>query len=114
MRLGAGLVLSGAFALGTVLGGWWVVPLIGGLWGACGPRRRSARLAGWAAIGAWALLVAVAGLAGPLGSLLHLLGEIVGVPGWVLLGATLLYGGLLAAVAAGVVRDLREVVRRRW
>ena len=55
------LMLAAAFAAGTVAIGWWAVPIIGAAWGiAAAPDKRPARVAGVAAVLAWATLLCVA------------------------------------------------------
>lgn len=97
------LGLGALFAFGTWGIGWWTVPVIGWMWGATpGRPAHPVVTAAGAAAGAWAALLALAALRGPVGELAIKLGGIMGVAGWVLVAATVLLPALLAGAGAGV------------
>lgn len=109
MKLALGvLLLTAAFAAGTVAIGWWAVPIIGAAWGlAATPDKRPARIAGASALLAWAALLCVAMIGGPAMRVAESVGTImtIGSGGFVLL--TLLFPFALAATAAGMTSALR-------
>jgi hypothetical protein len=101
----ATLLLLLAMALATWAAGWWGVLAAGTLWGLL--RRRPA-LAGIAAAAAWLGLLALDGPVDALRRLMQRTGGIFGVPGWVLVIATLLFPFLLAWSAARLARACRS------
>ncbi len=104
------VALSLAFALGTWFGGWWMVPVIGALYGAWGMRQRVTIVTALlASVAAWGALLALAAMAGPMARLLAVLGGILHMPGAALIVLTLAYGGLLAVTSAVVARGLRRL-----
>lgn len=97
------LLLALAFALGTVVLGWWAVPVIGLAWGVIDRSRPAAAwIAALAAGLGWDGLLSWAGVEGPIGRLAAQVGSIMGIPGWGLVVATLLLPMLLAGTAAMV------------
>lgn len=105
------LLLSAAMAVGTWLGAWWMVPLIGALYGVVAANRRltvvTSMLAG--TLG-WAMLLGYDASVGPLGRLLQTMGALFRVPGGALVVLTLAYSALLAATAAATTRGLRRAI----
>ena len=106
------VVVSAAVALGTWFGGWWMVPVVGALYGAWGVRQHlttvTALLAG---IAGWGALLALTAMSGPaVGRLLGVLGALLHMPGRAFVVLTLAYGGLLAVTAAAAARGLRRMV----
>ena len=112
MRQGFGfLVLGLAFFLATWIA-WWMVPLVGLLWGGLRPlvRRPAVHAAGAAALawGGWLLVDAVAG-AGALGVLAGRLGGVMELPRYALFTLTLIFPAVLALSATtlgGALADL--------
>ena len=97
--------LTAVFAVGTMVAGWWTVPLFGAGWGLAAARTpRPALTAAVSAGLAWGLLLAWTAATGPVGKLVNVLGAIAGVPGVAFVIATLLLPVLLAGLAAHVVR----------
>ena len=89
----------------TAAGGWWTVPLVAAAWTRIS--RRDRHPAGSCAAGAalaWAFLLGIGALQGPVDSVARCLGPIVGVPGWAYVLLTLVFPALLAATAAQVAR----------
>ncbi len=85
------LMVSLLSAVGTWLGGWWALPLIGAAYGWRGGRPLFAGVGaalGWAAL--FLLLPAA-----PLGRLLTRLGALAHLPGPALIALTILFAGLL-------------------
>ena len=99
------VLLTAGFALGTIVAGWWTVPVMGAAWGLAAARTwRPALTAALSAGLAWGLLLVWTALTGPAGKLASTLGAIAGVPGAVFVIATLLLPVLLAGLSARVVR----------
>jgi hypothetical protein len=100
------LALFGVNLMGTVVLGWWTVPLFGVIWGWFSPMRltavRAANGAALCAALAWGLLLGWAALHGPLGELARRLGVVMHLPAPALLVITLLFPAALAWSAAVV------------
>ena len=100
-----------AIALGTWVVGWWVVPVVGAVWGwvkRVDPA--TPLLAGLAGMVGWGLLLAVSASGAPAGSVSSVVGQAMRVGPGALMALTLAYPGLLAASAAAVAR----AVGGRW
>ena len=99
--LGSLVLLAAAFAIATVVLGWWAVPVVAAAWGLVrrGLPRSGALAAAGAALG-WAALLAWTALRGPLGTLAGQLAGIFGVPAAVLPVVALVFAALLAWSAA--------------
>lgn len=96
------LILAIVFALGTVLLGWWVVPLLAIAIGALqhGAPRPGLTAALAAALGWGGYLAVVALGGGPVTSFASSLAASMQLPGWAPLAATLVFPALLAGPAA--------------
>jgi len=94
-------------AAGTVLAGWWTVPLVAAAWTLVFPRRASVLSAAVAAMVAWSALLALASQSGPVGELAALLAQILGITSAALLAVTVAYSGLLAGAAALFAQAIR-------
>ena len=96
-------LLALAFALATTFLGWWSVPLIGVLWGVVAKRHtRAGFTAAGAATLAWAALLLLVAVQGPMWMLAHKVGAILAIPGWLFIFITLAFPALLAGTAAVV------------
>ncbi len=95
----AGLAL--AVALGTVLAGWWTVPVMVAVWLRLWPAPARRAMIG-AALG-WALLLGWTVLHGPIGPLARRAGGLFRLPGWGLILVTLLFPAALAGLVAMIV-----------
>jgi hypothetical protein len=103
-------LLGTAFALATVALGWMAVPAVGIVWGfIASATRRPALTAGAAALFAWAILLTWTAFVGRLSALLERMGGILDVPGSILLIATLILAGVLAALGALVGAEIRRM-----
>lgn len=94
-------MLVALVAAGTMVFGWWCVPVLGLAYGAA--RGAGKWLALEAGVGAMVGWVGVLAWSAPLGALRRLaarVGGIFGLPGWAFIAATLVFAGLLAAAAA--------------
>ena len=105
------LLLVAAFGLATALLGWWTVPVLGALWGLAATGGRLWLGAALAAAAAWAVLLTLTALAGPVGELAVKLGGVMGVPGVFLVLLTLLFPALLAGSAAELAASARRRLR---
>ena len=104
-------LLGTAFALATVALGWMAVPAVGVLWGLIASvTHRPALTAGAAALLAWAILLTWTAAAGRLSALLDRMSDILPMPGSILLLATLVLAGVLAALGASVGAEIRRFV----
>ncbi len=102
------LLLGSAFALGTVVIGWWAVPILGATWGLIGPNRKRAPLlaavsAGWG----WVLLLLWNAWQGSLLTLANRAAGVMGMGGASLLGITVAFSLVLAWAAAVVASGMR-------
>ncbi len=94
-------------AVGTVLLGWWVVPLVGAAWGVTRrPGSWPALEAGLGGVLGWGVLLGWVATRGPLWRLAGEVGGLLGLPAGGFIGITLLYGGLLAGSAAALASAL--------
>lgn len=96
-----------AIATCTWVVGWWMVPVVAGLYGFV--RRRDAAtplLAGLAALVAWGVLLAFSAAGAPAGSVSDAVGRAMRVGPGPLMALTLIYPALLAASAAALVKAL--------
>jgi hypothetical protein len=98
-------IFAGLVAAGTVIAGWWTVPVLAAVWVRVIPRLRGAvRSCMLGAALAWGLLLGWTALEGPVGLLARRAGGVLGLPGWGLLVVTLLFPALLAGAAARVAQ----------
>jgi hypothetical protein len=96
--------LALAVALGTVLAGWWTVPVIVAVWLWLSPAdgRPAPRAMIGAALG-WALLLGWTALHGPIGPIARRAGGLFRLPGWGLVLVTLLFPTVLAGLVAVIL-----------
>jgi hypothetical protein len=91
-------------AVGTWLVGWWAVPLAGLVHGLVSRGRRGVVLeAGLGGMLGWGWLLALQGMHPAFPRLAELLDGLFPVPSVALMGATVVFAGILAGAAAGVV-----------
>lgn len=103
--------LTLAIAAGTWIGGWWMVPVVAGAYGAWGARRRAAVLTAMlAGGGAWGLLLAYDASVGPVVRLTQLFGTMFRMSGMTLVILTVAYAALLAVSAAAFARGVRRLM----
>jgi hypothetical protein len=101
MRTTGRVVLFAALvAAGTILGGWWTVPLLAVLWARVMPTRGLRRSAAAGAALGWAGILAWSASHEPVLPLATKMSEVLGLPPWGFTAATLLFPALLAAAAA--------------
>jgi hypothetical protein len=105
-------VLIFSIALHLTLGWEWTVlaGLAGGLWAFRGGWRVGALgvLLGWGALVVWNFVVA----AEPMGRMVETFGGLMGnVPGWGVVAATLLLGGLLGLLGGAAGTALRGLIK---
>lgn len=103
-RLAEVIGLASAMAVATVVAGWWVVPVLGALWGLW----RGPLAAGIAAMLAWGALLGWQASRGPVGALGEQAGAALSLPSAALPVITVAFAGLLAWSAALVARAVAE------
>lgn len=107
-------LLSAAFAVATLLFGWWGVPVVAIAWGTIAWRTRGTGLvAALAAIIAWAGLLGWSALRGPVGELASTLGSVMGAPGVAIVGLTLVFPAALAWAGARLSAGITAIVTAR-
>jgi hypothetical protein len=95
------IILAAAFALGTWLAGWWMVPLIAAAWAVGRPAPFAGLLAAIAGASGWALLLTLYLVLGfPVATLAVRLAGAMRLPVSALVALTLLLPALLAGSAA--------------
>ncbi len=98
-------LLTAAFAVATMVLGWWSVAAVGLLWGAiAGPERQPVRTAAASAALGWMVLLAITALQGPVLRVADRVGGVLGVPWPVVVVITLAFGGVVGGVGAWVGR----------
>lgn len=108
------VLLSSAFLLATVVGGWAAVPVVGAVWGVLARTFRApARDAAVAGAIAWSALLLWAGAHGDVVGLAGRLAPLFRVPGAVLLIASILFATGLAWSATAVATFGARAVNRR-
>jgi hypothetical protein len=109
------LILAIAVALGTVVVGWWAVPILGAAYGLLFARTSWPGLV--AALGAaagWGGYLAILGFSGaPVSRFAGDLAHAMTVPTWAPHAATLLFPALLAGPAASLASQLRRPRTKR-
>jgi hypothetical protein len=99
------LVFAGLVAAGTVVAGWWIVPVLAAVRVRAAPRPRGAvRSCMLGAALGWGLLLGRTALEGPVDLVALRAGGVLDLPGWRLIAATLLFPALLAGAAARVAQ----------
>ncbi len=103
------VLLALAFAIATVLIGWWGVPLTGAAWGVLGRLApRSALVASASAVLAWSGLLLWGAARAPVASLASTVGGALGVPGAALVVLTLAFAAIVAWSAARAAAGLAD------
>lgn len=107
-------LLAAAFAVATLLFGWWGVPIVAIAWGAIAWRTRgSGLIAALAAVIAWTVFLAWSASRGPVGELASTLGAIMGAPGVAIVGLTLLFAAALAWAGGRMAAGIAAIVTAR-
>ena len=97
------VLLSLAFALATRALGWWAVPIVGFAWTVLsGGALRAPWESMLAALLGWSGILVYTAATGPLGELTRRTALLFGTIPAALVGATVLYGGLLAWSGGGI------------
>lgn len=96
------LILAASVALGTVVAGWWSVPLVAAAYGVASRRtHRPGRTAAAAGALAWGGYLTVTALTGaPVWALATRLAVSMQLPSWGLFVATLVFPAVLAGLAS--------------
>ena len=99
------LLLSVAFALATLIVGWWAVPLLAAMWGLLTSREKSAELVAAAAAGlGWSLLLVWTATQGPIGELASRAAGVMGISSLALIAVAIVFSMAIAWSAAAVAR----------
>ena len=107
-------LLSAAFALATLLVGWWGVAIVAIAWGIIGGQTRgSGVLAAAGALLGWALLLAWSASRGPVGELAARLGDMMGAPAAALIALSLVFPAALAWAGARAAAGASALVTSR-
>jgi len=101
------VALCAALGVSTAIVGWWTVPLVAAAWSLAMPRRGGAMVSALAGAISWGAILAFNSLNHEVGRVAAVMGEIVGLPPWAMVGLTLAFSALLAGSAALVVRAFR-------
>jgi hypothetical protein len=108
------LLLGTAFALATMVFGWWAVPALAAVWGLIAPNsNRAPLLAAVAAGWGWVLLLLWTAILGPFMTLADRAANVMGMGSASLLGITIAFSMVLAWAAAVVAGALRFPRRRQ-
>ena len=110
MRTGLRVALLAlAVAFATAVLGWWVVPLLGAVWGtiASPGTRPGFTMSAAAGIG-WVLLLLWTAAPGPLWEVARKVGGVMSVPGWALIVVTVGFPMVLAGSAAVLAGTFRR------
>lgn len=109
------LILTEAFAIVTFAGGWSGVPVVAFVWALLvGPRGRPVLFATICSATAWATLLILDFVRGPLAEVASRVGSVMGVPPVTLYAITLLFAAILAWSASTIGAAIRKfVVTRR-
>ncbi len=108
------LLLTAAFAIGTVFLGWWIVPLLAVMWGAVASSEGKAGAMAAASAGlAWTTLLAITALQGPVGLLAAKVGGVMGLPAAVLVASTVAFAVILVGSGAHVGAAVKGIVQKR-
>lgn len=102
------VVVTAAVGAGTIVLGWWTVPVIGALHGLVTPSRWRVPEAAIGAGAAWSLLLLWNATQGPVMQLANQVGRIFMVSGAVLIAGTVAFAMLLAASAAELTGALLD------
>jgi hypothetical protein len=102
-------LLGVAVALGTLVLGWWVVPVIGMTWGLVARDRERPQLVVAMAAGlGWALLILWTATQGPVGQVARRAAGVMEMPGPMLALMTVLFAMAVAWSAAVVAGEMRR------
>ncbi len=103
------LVLALAMGLVTALLGWWMVPVVGAIWGFVASRDTWPAATAAAGAGlAWAALLGWAAVRGPILAVAGKVGAIMAVGGAGLIAIALLFPVLLAGSAAVLTATVKQ------
>lgn len=102
------ILLAEGFAVATFGLGWWVVPIVGAVWGLMSRDANKARFAALAAGAGWASLLLLDVARGPVGVMGSQLAGVMKLPAPALYLLTLLFPALLAWGAATLVPTVRR------
>jgi hypothetical protein len=106
VRRTARVALFGALtAGGTIVAGWWIIPILAALWVRVLPSERGALVTTmFGAVAGWLLLLGIVALQGPAATLGAICSAILQLPRWGFLLVTLIFPAALAGAAAVLTR----------
>lgn len=108
------LILTEAFAIVTFAGGWSGVPVVAFILAlSVGPRGRPVLFATLCAGAAWASLLILDAVRGPLGEVASRVGIVMGMSPLLLFAITLLFAMLLGLSASTIGAEIRKMILAR-
>jgi hypothetical protein len=102
------LLFAAVAAAGTILGGWWAVPIVAGLWGWLVPGRHPSRITGLGAALGTAAILGWSASHGPVPVVATRMAAVLQLPGWGFTAVSLAFPALLAACAASLCAGDRQ------
>ncbi len=101
-----------AFCLATILAGWWCLPVLGLIWGGISEKvERPVATAAAGAAGGWALLLIWDAFRGPVLELASTVGEVLSLPGPMVLGLSLLFPAAVAGSCTLLAYEIKVLAR---
>jgi hypothetical protein len=98
-------VFAALVAAGTVLEGWWTVPVLAAIWVRVLPHARArVRTCMLGAALGWSVLLGWTALEAPLTLVARRVGGVLQLPGWALIAVTILFPARRAGAAARAAR----------
>ena len=108
-RLAFWLLLVVLIALGTVIVGWWTVPVIAAVYGLIFPDKRHWLGTALAGVVAWGLLLDITWFQGPVLELAGKAGGVLSLPAPAFIALTLIFPALLAGSAGELTAAARRL-----
>ncbi len=108
-RLAFWLLLVVLIALGTVIVGWWTVPVIAAAYGLVFPDKRHWLGTALAALVAWGVLLDITWFQGPVLELAGKVGGVFSLPAPAFIALTLIFPALLAGSAGELAAAARRL-----
>jgi len=111
-RLAFWLLLVILIALGTVIVGWWTVPVIAAVYGLVFPEKKHWLGTALAGLVAWGVLLDITWFQGPVLELAGKVGGVFSLPAPAFIALTLIFPALLAGSAGELTAAVRRLATR--